>query len=95
MFQNYKGFYSIVLMALVDADYKFLWIDVGGLGNQSDGQIYSQSELTECLEDGSIGLPTPSPLPNDVRDFPRFLLGDDDFDLRPYPMKPDSGRHLF
>jgi len=70
MYHNYKGFFSRVLMALVDADYKFMWIDVGGLESQSDAQIYNQSELKECLEDGSIGFPPPSPLPNDVQDFP-------------------------
>jgi len=29
-YYNYKGFYSIVILALVDADYKFIWADVGG-----------------------------------------------------------------
>jgi len=33
---NCKGFYSIVLMALVYADYKFIWADVGGTGSASD-----------------------------------------------------------
>ena len=94
MYHNYKGFHSVVLMALVDANYKFMWIDVGGLGSQSDAQIYNQSELKECLEDGSIGFPAPSPLPNDVQNFPYFLLGDDAFGLRSYLMKPYSGRKL-
>ncbi len=29
-YHNYKGFYSIVLLAAVDADYKFIWADIGG-----------------------------------------------------------------
>ena len=41
LFSNYKGFYSLVLMALVDADYKFVWADLGGLGSASDAQIYN------------------------------------------------------
>ena len=28
LYKNYKGFFCIVLLALVDADYKFLWIYV-------------------------------------------------------------------
>ena len=44
LFHNYKGFFSVVLMALVDADYKFLWTDVGGCGSMSDAQIYNDSE---------------------------------------------------
>ena len=45
--QNIQGLISIVLMALVDADYKFLWIDVGSNGSTNDASIYNGSELKE------------------------------------------------
>ena len=88
LYYNYKGFFSIVLMALVDGDYKFLWCDVGGLGHQSDAQIFNNSELKDCIEDNSIGFPDPSPLPNDDRPMPYYILGDDAFPMRTTLMKP-------
>jgi hypothetical protein len=94
LYNNYKGFYSVVLMALVDAQYRFVWIDTGGDGCMSDAQIYNQSELGELLESGDIGLPAADKLPRDDRDVPYFLLGDDAFTLRKYMMKPYGTRHL-
>lgn len=32
LYYNYKGFHSIILLALVDADYKFLYVDIGANG---------------------------------------------------------------
>ncbi len=43
LYFNYKKFHSIVLMALVDTDYKFIWIDVGANGSASDAQIFQSS----------------------------------------------------
>ena len=37
VFYNHKGFFSVVLLSPVGADYKFIWIDTGGEGHQSDG----------------------------------------------------------
>ena len=36
-FYNYKGFFSIVMMRLLDADNKFLWAQVGAEGSASEG----------------------------------------------------------
>ncbi len=50
LYFNYKKFHSIVLMALVDAKYKFICIDVGDNGCASDAQIFNSSELCESIE---------------------------------------------
>jgi len=95
-YHNYKGYFSIVLMALVDAQYRFIWVDTGGEGSMSDAQIYNSSELCELLSAGTIGLPPAVPLPRstDNKKVPYFLLGDDAFALRPYLMKPYGTRWL-
>ena len=75
LYHNYKGFFSLVLMALVDAQYKFLWIDCGGVGSMSDAQIFNESELKTCLVDGSISFPDPTNLPNDINQHLTSSLG--------------------
>lgn len=74
----YKKVYSIVLMALVDARYRFIWVDVGGLGHQSDAQIYNESSLKECLDQGTLNIPPPAQLSKD----------------RPTPASPKPGQPL-
>ena len=81
LYYNYNGFYSVVLLALVDADYKFIWADLGGCGSASDAHIYNASELKQCAEDGTLGLPDPEPPPNDTQDVPYFFVSDDAFGL--------------
>ena len=91
---NNKGFFSIVLLALVDANYRFFWADVGGVGSQSNAQIYNASELAEVLQSGEINLPVDEHLPNDDRPHPYFMLSDDAFALKSYMMKPYSRRNM-
>lgn len=45
LFYNYKGFFSVVLLALVDADYKFIAVDVGSYGREGDAGKQSSQEI--------------------------------------------------
>ena len=94
-YSNYKGFYSVVLLALVDVDYKFIWADLGSTGSASDALIYNNSEIKELAEDETIRFPSPDPLPNDYQDAPYFFIGNDAFALRETMMKPYSRRGLY
>ena len=59
---NYKGYFSVVLLALVNADYKFLWVNVESSGSSSDAQIFNCSKLKRRIENGTLGIPPPEPL---------------------------------
>ena len=91
---NYKGTFSIVLMGLVDANYKFLYIDVGCNGRISDGGVFHNCRLLKALEQNSLNIHSVGELPNDGRKLPYVIVGDDAFSLKTYLMKPYPHQHL-
>ena len=42
LFYNYKHFFSILLLALVDANYCFIAVDVGAVGKSSDSNVFKK-----------------------------------------------------
>ena len=103
-FYNYKGFFSVVLLAVVDADYKFIFADVGCQGRISDGGVLRNSLFWKALVNDSLGLPQPRLLPESAdksldgsytqNPLPFYLAGDDAFPLENNIMKPYSQRNL-
>jgi len=59
---NYKNAYSIVLFALVDANYYFLFVDEGCQGRIPDSGVFTNTELYKKLETKTLCLPRPFPL---------------------------------
>ncbi|XP_060843970.1 uncharacterized protein LOC132923968 [Rhopalosiphum padi] len=70
----YKKHFSTVLLALVDANYKFIVVDIGAFG----------------LQNGTLNIPSPKILPegNDV--LPHVIIGDEAFPLCTDLMRPYS-----
>ena len=86
--------FSMIFLAVVDANYKFVWISVGAIGTASDAQLFNNCELKNLLGQDNLGLPPPSPLPGDDKNTPYFYIADDAFPLRTWMMNPYSRCHL-
>lgn len=94
MYFNYKKFFSIVLQAVADAHYKFIAVDVGGFGKQSDAGTLQASDLYSVLTKGKLEIPEPSYLPNTNVKAPYVFVGDEAYPLLPFLLKPYGGRNL-
>lgn len=90
-FFNYKSSFSIVLFALVDGDYNFMFADVGCQGRISDGGVFQGSQLHKKMIGNNLGLPLPEELPGRSTLVPYFFVGDSAFALSENLMKPYPG----
>ncbi|KYN18148.1 Putative nuclease HARBI1, partial [Trachymyrmex cornetzi] len=93
---NYKGTFSIVLLALVDAQLRFIFVDIGTNGRVSDRGIWNKCALKHYLETSNNILP-PSFLPDTEQEFPYVIIADEGFTLStnvmiPYPKQQCIGK---
>ena len=93
-FYNFKGFHSIVLMALVDSSYEFVYVGVGSEGRAADGGIWNACSLYHSIADGSVKLPEPAKLPGTDILAPFTIVADDAFRMNVNLIKPFSRRGL-
>ncbi|XP_023239130.1 protein ANTAGONIST OF LIKE HETEROCHROMATIN PROTEIN 1-like [Centruroides sculpturatus] len=93
-YHNYKGTESIVLLAVVDANYTFRYVDVGTQGRISDGGVWNKCNLKELIDVNALDIPPAHPLPGQDIVTPYVFLADDAFGLKPYILKPYGGSDL-
>jgi len=77
-------------MAIVNANYEFILVDIGEAGRQSDGGVFSHSNLGIAFEQKLLKIPKPRALPGSSKKFPFVLVGDEAFPLKDYLVKPYS-----
>lgn len=94
LYFNYKKTFSIVLLALVDAHYNFIAVDVGAYGKNSDGGIFANSNLGRALQRDSLSIPGNAALPGTHTLAPHVIIGDEAFPLKTYLMRPYPGQGL-
>jgi len=95
LYYNYKQFNSIVLMAMADANYKFVFVDAGSYGRISDGGVFNSCSLSAALTgDNVLNIPADSKLPESDMACPYVIVADDAFAMRRHLMKPFCARNL-
>ena len=57
LYYDYKHNFSLILMALVDAQYRFLYVDVGANGRTSGGCVFGNCRLNAALEENTLHIP--------------------------------------
>nr|CAH7754653.1 unnamed protein product [Callosobruchus chinensis] len=83
LYCNYKHYFSIVLLAVCDANYSFTYIDVGAYGKSSDSAIFKDNDLPEA-----------NSLIENNDNIPHVIVGDEAFGLHDNVMRPYGGHHL-
>ena len=91
---NYKNFHSIVLLAICDAKYCFSFVDIGAYGSTNDASVLLNSTFGQAFQYRPTDLNLLSPSRHGNKDLPYVHVGDDIFPLKPWLMKPYSGKHL-
>ena len=66
LFFNYKKHFSVALLAVVDANYKFVIVDIGAYGRQSDGSVFANSLFGRMLKAQQLPIPPPDSLGGSV-----------------------------
>lgn len=95
LFYNYKNYFSIVLLAIVDVNYKFIYIDVGAFGKEADSTIFEKTPFYKKLENNELNIPRSQPLPGTAGpNIPYSFIGDEAFSLSQDVMRPFGGKVL-
>ena len=90
LFFNYKHTFSVNLMALVDAQYRFIFVDIGQYGSNADGPVFQKSQFGSMFMKDELNVPGPKPLPRArfLGNMPHVIVADEAFPLCPNIMRP-------
>lgn len=81
-------------MAVVDAQYRFVYASAGTQGRVSDAGVFAQSDLRVAMDAGLLHVPPDDTLPNTCVMMPYMFIGDKAYPLKTNLMKPYPFRNL-
>ncbi|XP_049515850.1 uncharacterized protein LOC125941995 [Dermacentor silvarum] len=71
--RNYKSSFSKSLLAISDASYRFLYVEIGHFGSESDGGVFARNKFQELIVANQLGIPEDSEM-GSVGNMPFFFF---------------------
>ena len=87
LWHNYKGFFSLVLLAICGTRYCFSFVDVGEYGSNSNSGIFLNPEMGDLFCQGNLNIPHLSKISGSYYELSYFLVGDKIFPLQDWLMR--------
>lgn len=87
-YYSYKERFSMNLMAISDAHYRFIALDIGAPGRRSDGGVFGESAMYTKFEKDTFEVPKPEAITANTPAMPYVLVEDEAFSLTKYLMRP-------
>ena len=89
LYYNYKGYTSIILMAIADGKYRFIYVNIGAEGSAGDSGCWRNTKFHEQIENGEANIPDDKALPNQEEIImPYHFVGDNAFAMRTWLITP-------
>lgn len=90
---NYKHFFSLLLLAVCDAE--FVAINVGADGKESDSTVFKDSMFYQALQKNQLNVPEKCLISSSRQEsMPFVLVGDEAFGLSEHIMRPYGRKKL-
>lgn len=81
MLLKYKHYFSIVLIAVADINYNYIFIDVGAYGKECDSVVFKQIQFWKNLLNDRLNIPSSTNKLGTDCDLPYVFVGDEAFAL--------------
>lgn len=83
-----RHYFSIVLLALIDTNCKFVIVDIGSYGEEEENGIFEKSIMGRHMRSGEFRFPVEKSLPASDIIVPHVIIADEAFRLSDRVMKP-------
>ncbi|XP_071050677.1 uncharacterized protein [Onthophagus taurus] len=94
LYYNYKHFFSIVLLGLVDSNYCFTAIDVGAYGKSGDSNVFKNSSLFKRIQSNTLNIPEDNIILQTKIKTPMVIVADDAFGCSKHVLRGYSRKNL-